>query len=135
MSSYTLDVPEPLYRRAEEVARLTARRVEEVLIDELQDLMLPPLPADEQAELDAMPALSDDTLWTIAREQLPDKAHARLNHLTDRNSLGLLSPFERTELETLVKRGNRLMLRKAEAAVLLRQRGHSVSPSDLAPSE
>lgn len=135
MSSYTLDVPEPLYRRAEEVARLTARRVEEVLIDELQDLLLPPLPADEQAELDAMPALSDDALWTIAREQLPDKAQARHSLLAERNSRGIVTPAERIELELLVRRGNRLMLRKAEAAVLLRQRGHSVSPSDLAPSE
>ncbi|MCU0466055.1 MAG: hypothetical protein MUF38_15985 [Anaerolineae bacterium] len=132
MSSYTLTVPEKLYRRAEELARLTARQVDEVLIDQLQELMLPPLPGDEQAELDAMRALSDDALWAIARERMGDDLQDQLQHLMARNDRGLLSPVERGELEKLVERGNRLMLRKAEAAALLRERGHAVTPHDLA---
>lgn len=131
MSSYTLAVPETLYRRAEELARLTAREVDEVLIDQLQELMLPALPSDEQAELDAMRALSDDALWAIAREQMADGLQDRLQRLMTRNSRGVLSPLEHRELEQTVERGNRLMLRKAEAASLLRERGHHILPSDL----
>lgn len=133
MSSYTLSVPETLYKRAEELARLTARRVDEVLIDQLQELMLPTLPADEQAELDAMKSLSDDALWAIAREQMVDDAQARLHGLMARQSRGAISPSEQRELEQLVERGNRLMVRKAEAAALLVSRGHVVRPDDLKP--
>lgn len=131
MSSYTLTVPEKLYKRAEELARLTARQVDEVLIDQLQELMLPALPSDEQAELDAMRALSDDALWAIAREQMSDEVQQRMQLLMTRNARGVISPLERRELEQLVERGNRLMLRKAEAVALLIERGHSISPSDL----
>jgi hypothetical protein len=133
MSSYTLSVPETLYKRAEELARLTARQVDEVLIDQLQELMLPPLPADEQAELDAMKALSDDALWAIAREQMSDDLQDRLQVLMTRNSRGVLTPVERRELEQTVERGNRLMVRKAEASALLRERGNAVTPMDLTP--
>lgn len=133
MSSYTLSVPETLYKRAEELAKLTARQVDEVLIDQLQELMLPALPADEQAELDAMKSLSDDALWAIAREQMADDLQDRLHHLMTRNSRGLLTPLERRELEQTVERGNRLMLRKAEATTLLVGRGHSITPADLKP--
>jgi len=131
MSSYTLSVPETLYKRAEELARQTARRVDEVLIDQLQELMLPPLPSDEQAELDAMRALSEDALWAIAREQMSVEVQDRMQRLMTRNTRGVLTPLELGELEQSVERGNRLVLRKAEAAALLRERGHRITPSDL----
>jgi len=131
MSSYTLAVPEKLYKRAQELANLTARPVDDVLIDQLQELMLPALPIDEQAELDAMRALSDDALWAIAREQMSDELQDRMQILMTRNSRGVLSPVEYGELEQAVERGNRLMLRKAEAASLLRERGHIITPSDI----
>lgn len=83
---------------------------------------LPALPPDEQAELDALKHLSDDTLWTIAREQMPDNVQARAHELMDKNSHGEISSEEYTELEKLVERSDRLMVRKAEAAALLRER-------------
>lgn len=97
---------------------------QQVLLDHLQTLSppLPALPPDEQAELDALKHLSDDTLWTIAREQMPDNVQARAHELMDKNSHGEISSEEYTELEKLVERSDRLMVRKAEAAALLRER-------------
>ena len=91
------------------------------------------LTACEIAELDALKALSDDTLWTIAREQMPDDVQARMQVLMDRNSLGQISDDEYRELETLVEHGNRLMVRKAEAAGILMERGYKFTQQDFKP--
>ena len=125
----TLTVPEDISDRARQIANSTAQPVEQVLINHLKTLA-PTLPPDEQAELDALKHLSDDTLWTIAREQLPDAVQARATWLMDRHSSGEITDDEYQELTRLSQRADRLMLRKAEAATLLRQRGHDFSQSD-----
>lgn len=128
----TLTIPEEISARARQIAETTDRPIERVLLDHLKTLHvpLPALPPDEQAELDALKHLSDDALWTIAAEQLPPSTQARMQELMDRNSLGYITDEEYRELETLVERGNRLMLRKAEASVILMSRGHHFTQQD-----
>ena len=53
----------------------------------------------------------------------------------DKNTLGTITSDEYTELESLVERGQQLMIRKAEAAVLLIQRGYAVTPNDMTTGE
>ena len=96
--------------------------------------MLPTLLPDEQAELDALKHLSDDALWTIAREQLPETVQTRANMLLDKSSRRVISEAEYTELQGLVERAARLMLRKAEAASILQGRGYSFTQQDFRPS-
>lgn len=128
----TLTIPDDISARAHEIAAATAQPVEQVLLNHLKTLAIPipTLPADEQTELDALHALSDDALWTIAAEQMPDAVQARMQTLMDGNSRGRLTPDEYGELEKLVERGDRLMVRKAEAAGILMERGHSFSQAD-----
>src|SRR5690606_30501397 len=111
----------------------TAQPVDEVMIAYLRTLSasLPVLPPDEEAELEALQALSDDALWTIAREQMPDAQQRRMQDLMDKNSLGTTTAEEYAELEALVERGQRLMMRKSEAAALLTRRGYKVTPKEL----
>lgn len=125
MSDYTLTVPEAIVVRAQEIAERTAQSVDQVMLERLQTLSVPALSADEEAELDALKHLSADALWTIAREQMLDSLQARMQFLMDKNSEGSISPDEYAELELLVERGQRLMLRKSEAAALLKQRGYN----------
>jgi hypothetical protein len=89
------------------------------------------LPADELAELQAMVYLSDDTLWTIAREQMQPDLQKRMSTLMNKNSEGTITGEEHNELSSLVERGERLMLRKAEAMKLLLERGYSVTLADI----
>lgn len=135
MSDYTLHVPEEIYRRAEKIAGETAQPVERVLLDQLWrlDTRLPGLLASDDAELEALKVLSDDTLWTIAREQMPGDVQARAHDLMDKNSRGSISDDEQLELASLVERADRLMLRKAEAAFILRTRGHTFMAQDFKP--
>ena len=114
---------------ARQIAETTSRPVEQILIEHLQSLStpLPELPPDDQAELDALHHLSDDALWTISREQVPDDAQTRAQSLMERNSRGTISDLETAELEKFVQRADRVMLRKAEAAAILQERGYPFS--------
>ena len=137
MSDYMLTVPEDIYARARRIAEETAQPVDQVMLEYLRTLSipLPNLPPEEEAELEALNNLSDDALWTIAREQMADVLQARMQGLMDKNSAGTITPAEYAELEALVERGQRLMVRKSEAAALLTQRGYTVRPKDMTARE
>ena len=51
--------------------------------------------------------------------RLPSRANERLQQLMDRNTEGLLTESERTELETLVELSEQLSLVRAQALQLL----------------
>lgn len=130
-----LTLPDKIAARAREIAETTGQPIEQVLIEHLNTLSapLPALPPDQQDELDALHHLSDDALWTIAREQMPDEAQARAQSLLSKNKVGALTHEEAAELETLIERGDQLMLRKAEAAAILRKRGYPFAQKDFKP--
>ncbi len=127
-----LNLPDELSLRARQIAETTAQPVEQVLIEHLKTLSppLPMLPHDLQQELNALHNLSDDTLWTIARDHMPDDAQTRAHDLMDKNTRGTISDDERNELEKLVQRADQLILRKAEAAAILRARGYPFIQQD-----
>jgi hypothetical protein len=120
-----LTIPDEISARAREIAETTEIPVEQVLIQHLKTLSapLPALQPDQQAEIDALHYLSDDALWTIAREELPQDVQSHAHRLMTRNSQGTLTDDEAMELHALVERADRLMLRKAEAAAILKERG------------
>jgi hypothetical protein len=104
--------------------------VEAVLLQQLQAAFMAPLPAlppGEQSELEALTHLSDEALWTLARDQVAQDKQARMHVLMEANSQGTLDETQRAELETLVVQGQRLQVRKAQAAALLTERGHRVT--------
>jgi hypothetical protein len=130
-------IPSYLYDRARQIADETSQPVDQVILNRLEGALSDPfasLPPDEQAELKALSYLSDEPLWAIAREQMASDLQDRMLVLMDKNNFGTISQAEYEELEHLVELGHRLMLRKAQAALLLQQRGHKVTPSDLSPA-
>jgi hypothetical protein len=133
----TLTLPEDISARVRQIAETTSQPVEQIVLDHLKSLsiQLPALPPDDQAELDALHHLSDDALWTIAREQVPENVQARAHTLMDKNSHGTITDAEATELEKLVQRADRVMLRKAEAAAILKKRGFDFSQKDFRPQD
>jgi len=131
----TLSVPQHIYERARNLAETTHQPLEAVFLHELENAFLPQLPPDEEAELASLKGLSDDALWTIAREQMAGPLQERMQALMEKNSLGTITPDEYKELEDLVDRGQRLMLRKSEAAALLTERGYKVTRQELTVRE
>lgn len=137
MTDFLLTIPAKLYDKARRIAEIEAQSVEDVLRNRLEESLdddWSPYPEDEQAEYRALAYLSDDALWTIAREQMAAAKQARMQPLMDRNNFGTISLEEYQELEQLVEQGQRLMLRKAEAMNQLLKRGYIVSQDDLKPT-
>jgi hypothetical protein len=134
----TLTVPDEVYDQALEIAEATDQPIEDVLVQYLEESFMNPLarlPRDEQSELNALQFLSEDALWTIAREQMPQQRQDRMKGLMDRNTKGTITPEEYKELEQLVEQGQRLMLRKATASGILMDRGHRVTFEDMSPQD
>jgi hypothetical protein len=133
----SLNVPEDVYNRALRIAEETSQPVEQILLDHLRRLpdAYPGLPDDEQEELKALRSLSDDALWAIAREQMPSDVQERMHILMDANNHGAISDEEYAELSGYVERGNRLMVRKAEAAGILMEHGYPFTQQDFKPRD
>lgn len=130
-----VSIPDDIYNKFRVVANWADRPVETVIVERLRASLDNPftqLPNSEQIELAALRHLSNDTLQTIAREQTTIAQQKQLDQLMQRNSLGTILPDELIELEGLVERGDRLMLRKSEALILLQQRGFPIQQKDLA---
>ncbi len=137
MSDYTISIPHTLYEKARRLATQTSQQVEDVICTRLEGALDQPLldlPTDERAELQAMSYLSDDPLWTIAREQMQPALQESMSQLMEKNSQGTMTADETRALSELVERGQRLTLRKSQAMKLLLDRGYSVSLDELKPT-
>src|SRR5712692_2069221 len=125
----TLHLPEALYRRLANTARATQRSLEDVLLYAVR-VGSPPawedVPPEYQSDLADMDRLSDDDLWEIVQLHKSAAEVARYDELLARNQAGPLTDAERVELNDLRSAAERLMLRKAHSAALLRWRGHTI---------
>jgi hypothetical protein len=136
MSEHTISIPDALYEKAQQLAKQHAQSVDAVICTQLEGALDQPmldLPPDERDELQAMSYLSDDVLWTIAREQMQPELQAATTQLMEKNSAGAITEDELRDLSDLVERGQRLTLRKAQAMKLLLDRGYAVSLDALKP--
>lgn len=124
----TLQIPEILYQRLVNTACATQRPVEEVMLHALQ-VGSPPtwddVPEEFQADLAALDKLDNNTLWQIFQSRKTALDMERYDILLEANSSGI-TEAQRLELTALRREADRFMLCKAQAAVLLRWRGHNV---------
>ena len=129
-----ITIPENLSSRLRQLAARRRQPVETIIEDRLftsLDDELDNVPTTEQAELRALHHLSNDALRVIAAEQMTAVNQALMGQLMAGNSRGELNQEEQETLSALVDRGDQLMLRKAEAAAILVQRGAANSSEDL----
>jgi plasmid stability protein len=127
--SVTVRLPEPLYRQLERRAQQTRRSVEDELV-ELVTTAVPlgeELPADLAEAISSLAALDDEELWRAARSRFPTDDAERFEELNTKRQREGLADAEAGETAALVRRYERAMLVRAQAAALLKQRGHDVS--------
>jgi hypothetical protein len=129
----TLSLPEALYLRLKQTAQATQQSLTDVLLHAVQ-VGSPPswedAPVAFQADLVALDRLDDEALWRTARNRRTEADMVRLQEWLDKNANSQLTELERAELTQLRTEADRLMLRKAHAAALLRWRGHTIPPAD-----
>ncbi len=129
VATVTLPIPDEIYHRLELNAQATGQSIEDILGYVLQ-VGSPPsfedVPEAWRVDLVSLDGLSDEELRVVAASRKSEQDLDRYDELLDRNAAGSLSVSERSELEQLRQDSDRFMLRKAQAAVLLRWRGHDV---------
>jgi hypothetical protein len=136
MTTHTLTVnlSEEIYRQLQERARSAAQPVDAVVVQALTQSLAPAveeqLPPALRDELDAMGQLSDEALWAIARSVASPDTLAMYDLLIERKQEGSLTPEGQHWLEQVAQDTDYLMVRKAQAYVLLKQRGHVLPTRD-----
>lgn len=127
--SVTLRLPDPLYQRLKRQAEEAHRTVE----DELLDVLAAAVPEDDELPADLVEALAplaamdDEALWRAARAKLPAESAERREALSFKKQREGLTDPEAREAESLLREYERAMLVRAQAAALLKQRGHDIS--------
>jgi plasmid stability protein len=126
----TVNLPDSIYGQLKRRAEQTQRSVEDELL-EVVAASVPEeaaLPSELSAAVAALSLLDDEALWRAARSHLPVTAAARLEALHLQRQHTALSPAEADELSGLVQQYEQAMLVRAQAAALLHERGHDISP-------
>ena len=125
--SVTLNMPEALYghlkRRAEGSQRSFEEETLEVLASAVTDLE--ELPSDLADAIDGLRVLDDASLWHVLSGQFPEELSEELESLHGEHHP--LTNAQSQRLAELIRRYERHMLVRAQAAALLRDRGHDLT--------
>jgi len=109
----TLELPDHIVRSARAVAARTHRRVEEVLVDWI-DQAAADVPVD---------CLSDEEILGLCDMQMAGEDQEALSHLLARNREGQLDDTDCTRLDALMQMYRRGLVRKAQACKVAVVRG------------
>jgi hypothetical protein len=85
------------------------------------------LPQDLEDAISPLALLDDEALWRAARTHLSVDVSERLEELHTKRRREGLTDAEAQTLAALLRQYERAMLVRAQAAALLKQRGHDVS--------
>ncbi len=129
VQNVTIRMSDHLYHQVKQRARRMQRSVEEEVVAVVEDALpvLDFLPADIADELGQMVFLTDSELWHAAQTVMTAGENRRMQALALKRQREGLSPEEEIEAEQLTMRQERVMLLRARAAALLRERGQDVS--------
>jgi adenylate cyclase len=89
------------------------------LLDDLPDEMI--------MDMATLALLNDRALWRVARQTMPEEHYERMDELLALKSQNLLSAVQQQELDTYLAEYDRIVLQRAHAAVLLKQRDYDLS--------
>lgn len=109
----TIDLPDDIYQRVEQFARLANRDLPSIVAESLQ--LLIPSPRQELSEGESIAELSDDQILALTKLEMTSEQDSRLSLLLDHQQSGLLTEAESTELQTLMQVYKEGLLRKATA--------------------
>ena len=101
----TLEVPDLVASHAQQIASMTQRRLEDVLLEWL----------DRSAAELPVQYLSNEQIHNLTTEQLPQTVQNELSALLEKNREGVLQKHEAARLDALMALYRQGMVRKAEA--------------------
>jgi hypothetical protein len=124
-----------LYRQVARRAQQMRRSVEDELVEVVSTAMptMEALPSDIVDDLEQLTCLTDAEMWEAARTTLPRQNSERMQALVLKRQGVSLTAVEERELKRLTHLADRVMLVRAQAAVVLKERGHNIE--SLGPAE
>ena len=132
----TLNLPETVYEQIQQAAETARRPVNEVLVEAIAAVapVVNTAPDHLRAALAHMAYLNDAAPWQAARTTMPPEQRIRLATLHDKQQYSSLTPEEQAEEQALLRLYRETLLVRAQAAVLLKQRGYNVfDPEQFTP--
>lgn len=125
----TFTLPETIYQQIQRAAEKVKRSVDEVLVEAVTAVapVFDSAPKQMRSALAQMAYLNDAALWQAARSTMTVEQRERLqalHHLAQRSTLTVQ---ERDEEQALLKLYLDTILVRAQATVLLKQRGYDIS--------
>jgi len=129
LQTVTVHLPEMLYRQVARRAQRMRRSVEDELVEVVSTAMptMEALPSDIVDDLEQLTYLTDAEMWEAARTTLPRQNSERMQALVLKRQGVRLTAIEERELKRLTHLADRAMLVRAQAAVLLKERGHNIA--------
>ncbi len=127
-----LPLPSQVYQRAQQRADKRQRSIE----DELAEVVTQALAADDEfvglplelaEEVKQLAFLDAKHLWVVAKRTITPDQSEHMETLIHKLHREGLTQSEQQEMQQLQQLAHRIMLLRAEAAVLLKQRGHDIT--------
>lgn len=103
----TLNLSDEVYRQAELLAQQRHRSVSEILVETLENFLLP--------TAKPVSALSDSEVIALTQLRLQPVQEQRLSELLEHQQCGTVTNFEREELQALIHIYEDRLLRQAQA--------------------
>jgi plasmid stability protein len=127
--SITVDLPDSLYEQLKQRASLAHHTIEDELLEVVSTIVpvageLTPFLRDLLAQMEN---LEDEKLWQTARRHLSKKALAQLQSLNYKRQREGLTEAETSKSNALLKEYEQIILVRAQAARILKERGHNIS--------
>jgi hypothetical protein len=132
----TLNLPETIYEQIRQAAEKAQRPIDDVLVEAVAAVApcMDTGPEDLRSALAHMAYLNDAALWQAARATVAADQRERLAALHDKQQCDTLTAEEQAEERALLALYRETLLVRAQAAILLKQRGYDVSnPEQFAP--
>jgi len=125
----TLQVPGQLYARAKQAAGQDQQRLEQLLVSAMTSglSLLNDLPDDIVLDMATLALLNDRALWQVARQTMAADHYQAMDHLLAVKKQRELSVDQEQALESYLVEYDTIILQRAHAAVLLKQRGYDLS--------
>ena len=129
VQAITLNLPQAIYKQIRQAAEKVGRPVNEVLLEAVTAVapVIGTEPENLRTALAQMAYLNDAALWQAGRATMTAEQRERLEALHDKQQHEGLTPEEQAEEQALLSLYRETLLVRAQAAVLLKQRGYDVS--------
>lgn len=131
LQTVTVNLTKQVYQKVQQLARDKNRSIEDELASVVETALehnsWVGVPSDIADEVEQLRFLDDQHLWRVAQLTVSDEKSERMQLLSQKQTGEGLTVAEKEEIEQLQLLAQRVMLVRAEAAVLLQERGHNVS--------